>query len=47
MHWGVDIFEGKMSEFYQLYLQLLDFAKVDEIEIRGDVPAESIAIEYM
>ena len=38
---------GKLYEFYQLYLQLLDFAKVDEIEIRGDVPAGAIAIEYM
>jgi len=38
---------GKLYEFYQLYLQLLDFAKVDEIEIRGDVPAGTIAIEYM
>ena len=41
------IFEGKMSEFYQLYLQLLDFAKVDEIEIRGDVSDGAIAIVYI
>lgn len=44
---GRDPIGGKLYEFYQLYLQLLDFAKVDEIEIRGDVPAGTIAIEYM
>ena len=37
---------GIVYEFYQLYLQLQDYAKVDEIEIRGDVPANTIPIIY-
>lgn len=37
---------GMLYEFYQLYLRLQDYAKVDEIEIRGNVPTNAIPINY-
>lgn len=36
----------KLYAFYQLYLQLLNYATVDEIEVRGELPAGSVAMVY-
>lgn len=36
----------KLYTFYQLYLQLLNYATVDEIEIRGELPAGCVPMVY-
>lgn len=37
----------KLYGFYQLYLQLLNYATVDEIEIKGEVPAGCVPMVYL